>query len=86
MRRINKKLIVYAISIREKLDDDFILPLNISIGTLIDQRYVDKAYAEAASYPNGSRERKAFLTYAYALERRLEQQNRIDKKESNDKR
>ena len=62
------------------MDDDFILPLNISIGTLIDQRYIDKAYAEAASYPNGSRERKAFLTYAHALERRLKRQNEIDGK------
>lgn len=61
-------------------DKEFILPLNISIGTLIDQRYIDAAYKEAASYPNGSRERRAFLCYAYALEKRLANQNKIDKK------
>ncbi len=60
--------------------NDFILPLNIAINTIIDQRYVDKAYEEAASYPLGSRERKAFITYAKALERRLAHQKELDKK------
>ena len=59
----------------------FILPLNIATNTIIDQRYVDAAYQEAYEHPDGSRERKAFLSYAHSLEKRLDHQKELDKKE-----
>ena len=61
-------------------NDEFILPLNIATNTIIDQKYVDAAYKEAFGYPDGSRERRAFLTYAHSLEKRLARQKELDKK------
>jgi len=58
--------------------DDFVLPLHVPSATIIDQRYVDAAYEEAASWEQGSRERAAFLAYARKLEKRLQHQKEID--------
>ena len=71
---------IIASSLMINKNDNFILPLNIATNTIIDQRYIDEAYKEAASYPDGSRERKAFLTYAHSLEKRLVRQKELDKK------
>ena len=64
-------------------NNSFILPLNISTNTIIDENYIKAAYDEAESYPSGSRERKAFLAYAKYLEKRLARQKQLDEQISN---
>ena len=62
------------------LDEDFILPLFVSLGTIIDEKYVKAAYKEAAEYPSASREHRAFINYAKSLQKRLDKQKEFDKK------
>jgi hypothetical protein len=58
-------------------DDKRLVTLNFACGSLICQKDVDKVYKEAYSYPAG-RERRAFLSYARILEKKLKKQKELD--------
>ncbi len=62
----------------ENDEKEFVVPLSISIGTVIDQRYVDAAYKEAAACTDG-RTKRAWLAYAKSLQKRLDEVNNLDK-------
>jgi len=56
---------------------DKLVPLNFMIGTLVTEKQIDLVIKEAYSFPDCSRERKAFLVYAERLKEKLKEQNKL---------
>jgi len=53
-------------------------PTNLSIGTQVCQKHIQDALDEAESFPNGSRERRAWLAEVNRLRKRMDRENEID--------
>ena len=54
---------------------DKLVSLNFMIGTLVTEKQIDLIIQEGYSFPDCSRERKAFFAYAERLKEKLKEQD-----------